>query len=241
MEILFEENPGLLFFCRINRRHRHFVCSRLNSFGGFVSELVLVDGGCNSILIPLLETADLHRLQTLFPTENLFRWRISQGTGTAGVSLVLIVESTRPFDVRLCGRDTFRLNSLRFHLCHEDLNEIYFHRDVFQTFLSAGCFDLIAAHNRPSLLRRHYTLLGQAVLRQCSQVHHGDHSLYVDAVEFGRGVDIWTHFDLLTRRIDTVIVTQPEFQPPGIDDVDDDDHIAGDNEDIRDSLITLMD
>ena len=57
---------GVLLLAKRNKKHRFFLAGRQNSFGGFIVGPVMLDSGCNSLLLPLPEN-QLATLGTLFP------------------------------------------------------------------------------------------------------------------------------------------------------------------------------
>ena len=81
--ILYPE--GIIFVAKRNRKGRFFLASKFNSFGGWNVEAVLVDSGCNSMLLPIL-VGQLDQLLEVFPVETHV-WTVSTSNGVIGRGL----------------------------------------------------------------------------------------------------------------------------------------------------------
>ena len=75
---------GVLLLAKRNKKHRFFLAGRQNSFGGFVVGPVMLDTGCNSLLLPLQEK-QLATLGTLFPIAD-YRFGIAFSKGVSSKS-----------------------------------------------------------------------------------------------------------------------------------------------------------
>jgi len=82
-------------------KKRFFLASKKNNFGGFLVEAVMIDTGCNSILLPLNKD-ELPTLAKVFPFDSF--WDVGNSR-VASRSLTLKITPSVPGDripIRLC-------------------------------------------------------------------------------------------------------------------------------------------
>jgi hypothetical protein len=115
-----------------NARMRFFIPSTDNGFGGIKNSFVMIDSGCNSMLLPFPSNADDLRLFE----DDIFTWQIFCSEGKEAVhspTLVISrIDGLPVGNVVLAGRQVIELPLLRFHLgsmsaqamvAHERLDE----------------------------------------------------------------------------------------------------------------------
>ena len=102
-----------------NARQRFFIPSTENHFGGIKYDFVMIDCGCNSMLLPFPSSlASLNQYN-----DAIYSWQIfwSQGTGPIHSPTLLInrIDGLSVGSVLLAGRYVMELPFLRFHLGSE--------------------------------------------------------------------------------------------------------------------------
>ncbi|KAG7357822.1 hypothetical protein IV203_014409 [Nitzschia inconspicua] len=99
-----------------NARARFFIPSTDNYFCGLKYDYVMIDSGCNSVLLPFPSSIDE---LTQFHDE-IFSWQVfcSQGTGAIHSPTLVIsrIDGLAVGSVLLAGRKVIELPFLRFHL-----------------------------------------------------------------------------------------------------------------------------
>src|SRR5947209_3103587 len=94
---------GVIALARRNRKSRFFLASKENWFGGFRVDAVMIDNGCNSILLPLPTQQDIINLPSLFPPGKDFFWEISNSKEVQAKSLILKIKATKgTIPISLC-------------------------------------------------------------------------------------------------------------------------------------------
>ena len=93
---------GLVFISKINHRHRCFIPSTKNYFGGIQVKKVLCDTGCSTILLPLEE--DKITVIFLKFSANDFIISVGESSNPGGLSSVLKIKhkDTEDFELILC-------------------------------------------------------------------------------------------------------------------------------------------
>eukprot|EP01127_Copromyxa_protea_P006305 TRINITY_DN1610_c0_g1_i1.p1 TRINITY_DN1610_c0_g1~~TRINITY_DN1610_c0_g1_i1.p1 ORF type:complete len:208 (+),score=10.22 TRINITY_DN1610_c0_g1_i1:38-661(+) len=113
---------SVVFYAIRNKKHRYFVPYQNCSFGGVIVPKVMIDSGCNTLLLPL-ERGQIGLLAELFPFDS-HTWRIGLSNGVGGKSAVLHIEAA---SISVCLSPTalpISVNALRFHLHPEDFGEL---------------------------------------------------------------------------------------------------------------------
>jgi hypothetical protein len=113
---------GIAFIAKRNMKDRFFVASQENFFGGWKVKTVLIDTGCSSHMLPILE-GDLLKLINMFSYET-HGWLVAKSTGVTTTSLTLqIYNRAQKIKVCLCNdmktdltSGTVKFEYLRFHL-----------------------------------------------------------------------------------------------------------------------------
>jgi hypothetical protein len=161
-----------------NKKHRAFIPSINNTFGGYQVKALMIDSGCNSHLLPI-EQGSLGLLYNLFPPGD-YTYTIGSSSGVAAVnSLTLIVEK------RNGGQMEWRLASdinggvirnsayLRFSICYDDAIDL--RRDNMPSGLNiigTIYLDKFIEHidilrqsfpNMDFARRRHHALIGREI------------------------------------------------------------------------------
>lgn len=220
---------GLVFVSKINHRNRCFIPSVKNYFGGVQVKKVLVDSGCSTILLPIVEN-ELKSLLDKFPA-NLYIWRVGGSTGVGGGSKVLLVESVDrvKFEVKLCQDiighpHSVRVQTLRFSLCSEDTRTILGNPDMIARF-GTKVKSTLEEYANSNAARRSHALLGQSVLKQLSCVKHSRVEFHVDPAYYK--ISSWNEVSRDTSRLLEQIILPDDFE-----DWEDDDNLCHDeNED----------
>lgn len=106
-----------------NRKNRFFIPSKKNYFNNYQVEYIMIDNGCNTLLLPIKENY-IEFLYKEFPLEK-YRWIIDESKGVATLqSPVLRIES-KPENIEvnlnldICPYKMF-VNFLRFNICYDD-------------------------------------------------------------------------------------------------------------------------
>jgi len=83
-------NANVVIYAYQNMHSRFFIPSRENYFGGLKVDVVMIDNGCNSLLIPLPPSLDF--LQKQFPSP-MYPWELIKGTTVCGSSFCLYISA----------------------------------------------------------------------------------------------------------------------------------------------------
>ena len=162
-----------------NLRNRYFLASEQNTFGGFQVANVLVDSGCSSLLLPLVNEASLANVTELFRGDE-YIWTITRGRTvmTDSLSLRIDREDRALIPLVLCqdlnlGHAHPGVPHLRFFLCPDDaraLSEspILLERNV------VGIHEVTPEYlGLPNVRRRTNALLGQECLGNFHSAQQG--------------------------------------------------------------------
>jgi hypothetical protein len=164
-----------------NKRHRYFIPSRDNFFGclrnfeGIRVPNIMVDTGCNSLLLPL-DGITLDLLSEHY-SGNEFGWTICKSKGEAVVSPLLVISACCPMMTNLFANVfhfSVKLDHLRFHVSFEDAKDIISRRpkklneaDILVLEEFCRIAQLIEKETGVKIgKRRNYAILGQAVMKQ---------------------------------------------------------------------------
>jgi len=222
---------GVIALALRNKKSRFFLASKENWFGGLKVEAVMIDSGCNSLLLPLPTQQDIINLPNLFPPGKGFLWEISNSKGVQAKSLTLRIKvANGTIPISLC-KDLLPpsipgvgFSYLRFHLCSEDVAEILKKPDMYG--MQDHDLKVLQAWTTP-IKRRNHALLGQILLywNGCASFQHQEMFAVVLHAVFPlvQGWDLLTQLDQIARRS----VSLPEK----FDDLEDEDH-DGDDEEI---------
>jgi len=161
--------PGILLVGKQNQHNKFFLASTENLFAGFRVSTVMLDSGCNTMLLPLADGELSTVVKTLFPvndpaTHTGFRWAVSKSLGAVHESLVLKitqVDKDIPFNLQLCSdllKDIYQdaaqppvlqTEFLSFYLCSDDMTTLQTSlasfldpksHDTIEEFLKGGVF-----------------------------------------------------------------------------------------------------
>jgi hypothetical protein len=224
----FERNSlpaGIVFVAKRNKKDRFFLASKVNSFGGWNVEAVLVDSGCNSILLPIL-VGQLDRLLDVFPVKT-HRWRASTSNGVNGRGITLNVRHFAiDFQTTLChdmqNPETpcsLNLPMLRFHLCLDDAAQLVPSHPLFAALSTEGQSSISSfVQSSTSSNRRIHALVGQSLLSNDSIFtiqHRGIKAAFITTLF--PTIDIRQIQDL-----DSFIVSTPDH----FDDLEDEEHVG---------------
>jgi len=208
-----------------NKKNRFFLASTQNYFGNWKVDAVMLDSGCNSMLLPL-QHDQISLVKNSFPVAD-FKWKIRSSLGVASQSLTLIIsarDQSKKFAIELC-RDirvdcVSHCDSIRFHLSNAVMSELK--NCTYLTGVDRQKLTNFVQSGFKSRERKH-ALLGQAVMKYYPSIQY--QSLYVIFhSEKHRILDL---YDI--TYIDTFIEEWAEL-PEGFDDLEDEDH-DGDDED----------
>ena len=217
-----------------NRRRRSFVPSEDNVIGGMTFGKVMLDSGCSTILLPILNGQEtLQEMKTLFPVES-HRWSIVSGSRVGSINIVLCIKKLHPdeqFEVHLCrnlGGQVMRVSFLRFFLCGEDIE--YLSRTRNKSLPGGFPWNdadraMLHLHRSNPSSRRLHALIGQSILSR--------HRSYNDL--------IYTYIFAYTRILTPCVLhnistnatilalqaTDVHTQPQDFEDLEDEDHLDG--------------
>ena len=226
---------GVVLCAKRNRKKRFFLASKKNDFGGFPVEAVMIDTGCNSILLPL-QKDELPALAKAFPFDSFF-WDVGNSRGVASRSLTLKIAPSVPgnrIPIRLCY-DLLRpekpceVDFLRFHLCSEDAVVLRDDPAFFDNLLENGKLAITKFLDDPPShdgSRRTHALLGQAILQDLVCIQHGSISIAVDSSRFDLSWKVMRDIERFVLGASAETLPLPDH----FDDLEDDDH-DGDDED----------
>jgi len=163
-----------------NNRGRFFVTGTDNFFGPVRVKFVMIDSGCNSLLLPLAvetqilaqgETAQTSLSRLVVECGETFSWDISYSIGVASKTPVLILTplNNNKIPVRLSGSSmAINIDFLRFHLCYEDASRLHTELRDFLTLQGKAEIDRYFAVPRvptdAEAKRRDHAILGQSLL-----------------------------------------------------------------------------
>jgi len=223
---------GVIILARRNRRNRFFLPSKQNFFGPIQFDVVMVDSGCNTILLPLAKD-QIRDLSKHFPPQQ-YMWEIGTSQGVQSQSLTLKIKPRAgTIPVQLC-QDLFQNTSpsitlpyLRFHLCDEDVVMLCTEKSLAGVISSHYLSKIndFKSKNTISPNRRTHVLLGQKILGNYSCIQHGEVIAVVDSMKFVPK-NIW----YTTTQLEEFLKTVTSALPDNFDDLEDDDHDGNDEE-----------
>lgn len=217
--------PGIVFVAKRNKRDRFFLASKFNSFGGWNVEAVLVDSGCNSILLPI-RAGQLNMLLDIFPLES-HRWQALTSNGVNGPGITLKVRHfAHDFQAILCqdiqnpeNPTSLNLPMLRFHLCSEDATQLVRGHPLFGALSPQGqsiIRSFVQNSTSSSSTRRTHALVGQSLLSNdliFTIQHRGIKAAFI--------TDMFPTIDIRQiQDLDSFIVSTPD----NFDDLEDEEH-----------------
>lgn len=172
-----------------NDRKRFFAPSGHNTFAGIRYEYVMIDSGCNSLLMPF--PVNINDLRQFSGDEFFWEVNWSRGVGAIMSPTLLIYNPETNQDVGdliLAGRFVAKLKSLRFHLGKESAQTLLglgFLHDTEKAKIEGFLQDL----GDKNCSERRYVLLGQAVLSQVFSLQAGKLLLLASRGYFPRRED----------------------------------------------------
>ncbi|CAB9524316.1 expressed unknown protein [Seminavis robusta] len=192
-----------------NARMRFFIPSTDNSFGGIKYTFVMIDSGCDSMLLPFPSNADDLRVFE----EDIFTWQIfcSGGTPTLVISRI---DGLSLGSVVLAGRQVIELPFLRFHLGSVSAQAMVAHERLDEDESAKLDSFLLQLGPNHILPERQHVLIGQTVLSKTYSLQAGK-MLFIMRKGY------------LPVRDDLVAawnVVKNLEKPVGFDDLVDDDH-----------------
>ncbi|KAL3908831.1 MAG: hypothetical protein SGILL_008330 [Bacillariaceae sp.] len=219
---------GVIAVGAMNNRSRIFVPGKNNTFAGIPYEFVMIDNGCNSLLLPFpAERSVLNK----FMAPEQFTWRVSHSTGIGAIrspTLTIKHRLNLPIgDMRLdLQNGSVPLKRLRFHVDKDAANfllalegtDLDSHdRTCLQSFLNS-------LGENEGVNRRH-VLLGQLFLKDklCIQ---SDPVFLIAEKNFDG--EIQATLAQVQRMVAPMLESFEEFH-----DVEDDDHNGDDDEEKR--------
>lgn len=220
---------------RRNAKFRLFVPSTENLIGGLNFEIVMVDSGCSSLLLPITGESDnnIHSLKQSFPFLDHV-WSIHDRKGVGSINVVLKIHKRNPtqtFNVQLgvdLGGALLNVPYLHFHLCGDDLAMMSRFRNKptgFRDYLSAEDKDKVNLYRNHHSARRYHALIGKSILKNHRSCDAIDYSYLIT-----RGSHLTT--TLLTNiannttavALTAVVATT---QHGNFDELEDEDHFDG--------------
>eukprot|EP01127_Copromyxa_protea_P006306 TRINITY_DN1610_c0_g1_i2.p1 TRINITY_DN1610_c0_g1~~TRINITY_DN1610_c0_g1_i2.p1 ORF type:complete len:234 (+),score=31.38 TRINITY_DN1610_c0_g1_i2:38-739(+) len=220
---------SVVFYAIRNKKHRYFVPYQNCSFGGVIVPKVMIDSGCNTLLLPL-ERGQIGLLAELFPFDS-HTWRIGLSNGVGGKSAVLHIEAA---SISVCLSPTalpISVNALRFHLHPEDFGELLALVQAGKNVQGSEALATLGSSGVPK--RRTHALVGQWILGKLLVVQK-------DPVMFAVHSPDWTTMERLINQVN-FCGTQAAASFPSFDDLEDDDHAADDDTDFEDSAYEPVD
>lgn len=225
---------GVLAIAKKNKRHRLFLASKQNYFGDLNVEVVMIDSGCNSLLLPLKEE-QLFTIYKQFPPGN-YLWEIGESNGVSigHVSLKISAFAQNTIPIRLC-EDLKRpddhvhactVEFVRFHLCGADL-KLLTETPQFVSLFSSTVMErlrTILATSGNDVVRRKHALLGQSVLNQYASIQVNSLWLLLDPLLYKKAIE-WNEL----AQYNLVLTTRATL-PDKFDDLEDEDHTFDDEE-----------
>jgi hypothetical protein len=193
---------GLVTVVKMNSRSRFFLTSTENYFAGHKVEVVMIDSGCNTILLPIKD-GELESFKTKFDPDE-FTWELTSSKGVSHRSISLCISPNNgaiPLElckdlinnpnpaVVLASEAGVSHSFLRFHLCTEDMERLML--PDMANILPENTPTILSNYlknNKTPIQRKKYALLGQVLLnkfaciqlfgfRQYSTLLHINHSM----------------------------------------------------------------
>ena len=228
--------PCVIGLAYRNRKHHFFVPSTNNIFAGIPFSYVMVDSGCNSLLLPFPQAEqddgtfeiDMGPLEPFLGNE--FKWSISGSSGTGAVGSKTLRIENRNDSVpvgwmQLAFSRQVQLDYLRFHLGSGAAKALKNHGKLLRDDKRALRDFLTALGGRISKERKH-ALLGQYYLDQVCCIQSGSVMFMVD-----RNISNPINITQVANQCDE-FANRLVRDFDGFDDLEDEDH-DGDDEDRR--------
>jgi hypothetical protein len=162
---------GLCFISLDNNRHKFFVPSTKNYFGGVKVDKLLCDSGCTSLLLYFASLAHLEDAFRSLDNEN-YRVFCAAGVGVTGIDMAIKFKQLIPGSIDcFMSTDLFpnspaiNLLFLRFSLCSEDINHIVQTPHLLSRFGKQDQARLRAEVVRETIHARHALEEYQEILR----------------------------------------------------------------------------
>jgi len=217
---------GVIILGRKNRRKRFFLPSKENTFGGWKVGVVMIDNGCNSILLPLAQD-DLQKLAKHFHFAQ-YKWEIASPKRAQGGLLSLKISSKRTPDIPIQLCQDFKVKStccvpfLRFHICSEDIEELLALPDLENDL--KDCIRNFGSE-LPAIRRTH-ALLGQVILDRYTSIQHRGVLAIIDPAKFTEAIS----WEVIISWDDVVSTVRNEILPDNFEELEDEDHAPDDDE-----------
>jgi hypothetical protein len=213
-----------------NAKKRFFIPSKSNTFAGITYHYVMVDNGCNGIILPFSE-----QVLQLFAAP-LCKWKIvgSQGSGAVKSPMLVINRLDGANLGSMCLASSgplLALTRLRFQLGTDSAQFLSSHNKLSDTCKVALSSYLARMGDCVAPERKH-VLLGQVYLRTVLSVQLGDVYMMGDPDMFPTVQD----YTAVCALLESVRDDFPEF-----DDLEDEDHGGDADEEALDSDIPDID
>jgi hypothetical protein len=213
-----------------NAKTRFFIPSKFNTFAGITYHYVMVDNGCNGIILPFSE-----QVLQLFAAP-LCKWKIvgSQGSGAVKSPMLVINRLDGANLGSMCLASSgplLALTRLRFQLGTDSAQFLSSHNKLSDTCKVALSSYLARMGDCVAPERKH-VLLGQVYLRTVLSVQLGDVYMMGDPDMFPTVQD----YTAVCALLESVRDDFPEF-----DDLEDEDHGGDADEEALDSDIPDID
>eukprot|EP01038_Epipyxis_sp_PR26KG_P017471 gene17471-24175_t len=236
---------GVVFYSFMNNRKKFYLPNIENYFGPVKVEKIMIDTGCNSLLLNFKESKQINDLIDAYPSSHQsrkmtdFRWRIGKSSDVGGTSPVLIIEmdpSQECINVSLMtdeeGEHKFKLFKLRFALCTEDIEFMLNLGDLLKTIFTQDDVNMLNQLVTGDVFkRRTHALLGQDILQRYSCIRHGKVALYIDVLKMEEGKFDWIDIKDCCQ----ATVTSLKHLPDDFNDWEDDDLAHGFFDDFEDN------
>jgi hypothetical protein len=221
---------GLIALAKMNGKRRFFLASKENYFAGLQIQEVMIDNGCNTLLIPI-RNGQLASFVDRFPNTE-YSWEIRDSKGVSHKSIVLCIShlSGAPMQLHLC-KDLLSTGSstpsapvdfLRFHLCTEDMKSILTTPNLRTMFLPAAIKSVEDyMKSFPATIgRKVHGLLGQELFHNLATIQlSGIIAIFKPAEFKPQG---WQEMGHLRSFVNATASLPDKFN-----DLEDEDHVSG--------------
>jgi hypothetical protein len=202
----------IYFFAIQNKKKRFFIPSKECSFGGVTVPLLMIDSGCNSLLLP---TPDISELITKFPqTDYIWNVTTSKTVGGNGVTLNITKKIGK---ISSCIKNDqfnyqFESELLRFHLDAVSINNL----------LSQNLIPPLDLGDLSHLKPRHHGLIGQSVLSDKLSLQYKGIFFLFEITNPNDLLEIWNQ--LMTIKSNESSYITKHFDIKEFHDLEDEDH-----------------
>lgn len=216
----------ICFFAIQNKKKRFFIPSKECSFGGINVPLMMIDSGCNTMLLP---TPDIDELIIKFPQiDYIWNLRPSKTAGGIGINLNItkkigkIISNIKSdhFDYH------FESDFLRFHLDGDRVKDLLSRKLISQSDLT---FDI---NELSHLKARQHGLIGQNTISDKLSIQYKGIFCLAEINSVDDLVKIWDRL-MKIKANETSYITK-HFAIKEFHDLEDEDH---DEEDCGDEMI----